>query len=72
MFLVAGAVLFSGYQLGWYGYALLQGEGMGFLDLLLPSRQAKASQIVDGWGRDKDDKPLGLVPVPPGPNAGGN
>lgn len=51
MVLIPLAVIFGGYQLAWYGWSSLQGPGMGFLDLLLPSNAEKASHIVNDWGK---------------------
>jgi hypothetical protein len=38
-------ILWAGYQLTWYGYCLLRGPGLGFMDLVLPSRE----NFVDNW-----------------------
>lgn len=38
-------VLWAGYQLGWYGFCLLKGPGIGFLDLMKPSQVSK----VNNW-----------------------
>lgn len=60
MELVPFAVVFSGYTLVWYGWALLKGPGMGFLDLLVPARWGHADAVVASWSRVK--KPSGLNP----------
>lgn len=51
MGLVPLGVIFAGYQITYYGFALLKGPGMGFLDLLLPQRWGKADGIIQGWNK---------------------
>ena|SRR6185312_6391416 len=51
MFIVPLGVIWAGYSLVWYGFSLVKGPGMGFTDLIFPSRVAKAEQVIKGWSK---------------------
>lgn len=59
MILIPLAVLWVGYTGVWYGWSMLQGEGMGLADLVFPSRAAKADHIRQKLGS------AGAVPSQP-------
>lgn len=51
MILIPLAVLWAGYTGVWYGWSLLQGEGMGLADLVFPNRGGKADNAIKAWGK---------------------
>lgn len=60
MILVPLGVVFVGYTVTYYGFTLLKGPGVGFLDLLIPSRWSKADAQIKALSGVK--KPPGLNP----------
>lgn len=46
MILVPLAVVWGGYTLAFYGWAMLQGPGIGFTDLILPNRVGKVESAL--------------------------
>lgn len=64
------AVIWFGYQLGWYGYATIQqpvnGGCVGFVDLIMPSKVAKVDACIQSnWGKTGNSlsaSPLGPTP----------
>jgi hypothetical protein len=41
--IVSFALLFAGYTFAWWGWATIRGPGIGFVDLILPSRMGKVT-----------------------------
>ena len=49
MLLIPLGVIWFGYSVMYYGWSDIQGPGMGFADLIFPSRINKAENIMAGW-----------------------
>lgn len=73
--LIPFGVVWAGYLLGWYGYTMLQGPGIGIADLVIPSRVPKLNALLAaGTSIGPGGLPPGTQVVPPNtPTApGGN
>lgn len=46
MILLPLGILWAGYTLVWYGFTLIQGPGLGLLDLVKPTMIAKSDQFL--------------------------
>ena len=73
MTIIAMGVVLIAYQLGWYGYAVLQqpadGGCTGFVDLLLPSRASTVNSCIqNNWYKAKGTDPNW---APSSPTGGG-
>lgn len=54
MILIPLSVIWAGYTLAWFGYAMTKGQGIGFTDLIIPSRVSKVDAAIKQWGGSGD------------------
>jgi len=62
MILIPLGIIWTGYALGWFGYAMTQGQGIGFADLIMPSRVAKVDALIKQWGNGDSASPASPDP----------